>query len=42
MCWGARWMVAEMRLNTLPFSWKTPVGNDPECRLEIDRIPGPN
>jgi hypothetical protein len=20
LCWGARWMVAEMRLNTLPFS----------------------
>ena len=42
MCWGARWMVAEMRVKTLPFSWKTTIGNDPECRFEIDRIPGQN
>jgi hypothetical protein len=31
-------MVGEMRVKTLPFSWKTTVGNDPRCRLEIDRL----
>ena len=42
MCWGGRLMVAEMRVKTLPFSRKTPVRNDPECCLAIDRIPGRN
>ena len=42
-CAGARvWLVGEMPVKTLPFSRKMTVGNDPECCLRIDRIPGPH